>query len=86
MRRLAKSKLAIKGGQTLYQIAQACGVHMAQCHKVLWEGAPTLSERGPKLGERDNQPGADELQRAGEGAQSLSIHCSAFSPGFDRVG
>jgi len=57
---------AIKGEQTLNQIAKACEVHpvqVAQWRKVLMEGAPTLFERGPKPGERDNQVREDELLR-----------------------
>jgi len=57
---------ALKGEQTLNQIAKAFEVHpvqVAQWRKALVDGASTLFERGPKSGERRQQAREDESLR-----------------------
>lgn len=57
---------ALKGEQTLNQIAQACEVHpvqVAQWRKLLLDGASAVFERGPKSEERRQQAREDELLR-----------------------
>lgn len=57
---------ALKGEQTLNEIAKGCEVHpvqVAQWRKVLLDGAATLFERGPKSAERRQQAREDELLR-----------------------
>lgn len=57
---------ALKGEQTLNQIAKACEVHpvqVAQWRKTLVGGAAAVFERGPKSGEGREQAREDELLR-----------------------
>jgi transposase-like protein len=57
---------AMKGEQTLNEIAQSCQIHpvqVAQWKKILQEGAPKLFEREGKKSDQEHQAKEDEFLR-----------------------